>query len=65
MKVENILDYFGPTVNCRVKIRRGGEEKYCYERNDDYPESDIESAYVMEINIEQDETGSFLELVIE
>jgi hypothetical protein len=66
VKVENILDFFGPRVNCRTKIKYVGEDEYCYERDDDYPTDEILlNSYVVEINIEQDDYGPFLELVTE
>ena len=65
MKVKHILDYFGPRVTCSVKVKYLGEDKYVYEKDDDYPEDEeLLESHVLEIGIENDDYP-YLEITVE
>ena len=66
MKIENILDYFGPHILCRVKVKYSGEDDYCYEKDDDFPmDEELLKSYVIEMDVVEDDKGHFLEMIVE
>ncbi|MBP5423881.1 MAG: hypothetical protein J6Y78_15700 [Paludibacteraceae bacterium] len=67
MKVKNIMDYFGPRLNCYVKLHYLGQTGFIFESDGfDYPEDDeILESYVIEIGIEEDDGINYLDLTLE
>lgn len=67
MKVKDIVNYFGPRLNCNTKVHYLGQKEFVFETDGfNYPEDeDLLNAYVIDISIENDDGTPYLDLTLE
>ena len=66
MQVKDILDYFGPRLECRTKFHRVGETKILFETEgfDIMEDEEFLESFIINIAIGFDEKGAFLDLTL-
>ena len=67
MKVKNILDYFGPQLDCHAKLHYLGQTGFVFETDGfDYPEDEeLLESYIVKIGIEFEDGVPFIDLTLE
>ena len=67
MKVKNMLDYFGPRLDCDVKLHYLGQTGFVFETDGfDYPEDEeLLESYIVNIGIEFEDGVPYLDLTLE
>ena len=66
MKVKDIMDYFGPRLNCPAKLHYLGEDIIFETDGFEMPENeDILESYIIDIDIKEKDGIHYLDLTME